>query len=62
MSREEVYATLAQAYRYDANQIALMTPYQQISLYSPKSVADVITFDTLDEYQKWLAANGKRQR
>lgn len=31
-----------------------MTPYQQVSLYAPEAVSDILHFDTYADYLEWM--------
>ena len=42
-------------YKYTPNEIALMTPYQQVMLYDPESISETLTFDSHDEYLQWMS-------
>ncbi len=53
MSKEQIYAKLAMIYKKTCNEIADMTPYQQVSLYAPDNVGDTIEFSTYEDYLEW---------
>jgi hypothetical protein len=51
-SKIELYAALAREYRYTPEQIANMTPLQQMVL-TGQVESEKLTFATLDDYLKW---------
>ena len=43
---------IARVFKYTPNQIAKMTPYQQLTLTS-KIQSEVVTFDSEDDFMTW---------
>lgn len=42
-------------YHYSVDTIRRMTPYQQLVMYSKNEIgSETITFETDEEYQRWL--------
>lgn len=62
MSREELYKKILDrhpAWTYD--DVAEMTPHQQqCSLRGKNETADTITFDTDEDYQRWMTERTSR--
>lgn len=48
-----MYADIARLYKYTFDEIASMTPFQQLCLHSPDKVSEVLYFETMEEYLEW---------
>lgn len=40
-------------YKFTFEEIALMTPYQQLALLNPDTMSDTLFFATQDEFERW---------
>lgn len=54
-----VYKALAKRYGWTVQQIADMTPFQQLQMLSETEIeGPTVSFQTYDDYKKWLAERG----
>lgn len=57
-----IYRTLAKLYKYTPQEIAAMTPYQQIMMLGGDDDDpddNIMHFDDWEDYQTWLRESGK---